>query len=142
METSHEREYGANDHDRDGASVKRDQADRNEAAIAEGTTPERVRAADGGKNKLPENTQSSASPGQVRPGRLQDGYRDTEGREYDLEEPVGELVGEDRDPTHSGARQARHKPGTPANAPGREEGTAWSENKQMSQGQNPKNPSN
>ncbi len=145
METGYER--GSNTNDRDTQWQKSfshhqeqdRETDTNEAAIAEGTTPERVQRMPAGR-EWPDNSQSPAAPGQLRPDRLQDGYSDTEGREYEREQPAHEQIA-GRDPAHSGARHARNKPGTPATAPGREEGTAWGENKQTGQGQNPKNPS-
>ncbi len=113
-----------------------------EAAVREGTTPERAQRSSTEPVRSAEQP-SPAAPGQLRPERLQDGYSDTEGSEYDREDPppARRHLEEERDPTHSGVRRAPRKPGSPATFPGREEGTAWSENRQTSQGQNPRNPS-
>lgn len=93
--------------------------DTESEAVAKGTTPERV------KQGQPISQTGNAA---TRPERLHDGYHDTEGGEYTREEPVDE---EGYDPTHSGVRQSHRKPGEQATAPGRDEGTAWSERTQM-----------
>jgi hypothetical protein len=92
----------------------------NQQAIAEGTTPERILARCTGEQS------STVVPGKVNPERLQDGYRVSEGADYEQEDP-SQQPSEGYDPTHSGVRQAHNKPGMAANTPGREGQTGWAE---------------
>ncbi len=122
---------------------KSSQRDLYDEARAKGTTPERLQAQRAQEDPLPQANaqQSAAAPGQLRPGALQDGYQVTEGREYERANPVPEQT-EGYDPAQSGVRSAPNTPGAPANTPGREEGTAWSEQMQMGRTDTPerKNP--
>jgi hypothetical protein len=93
----------------------------NAQAIAEGTTPERI------QQKQTQDTPVKTVPGQKNVEGLVDGYAVTEGEDYAT--PQGDER-EGYDPAHSGVRHAANKPGSPAQTPGRDEGTAWSAQEQ------------
>lgn len=93
-------------------------------AVEEGTTPEHI---------LEHGERSHVHSGEearreiATPGRLVDGYAQTEGGDYP--QPRRDER-EGYDPTHSGVRHAPNKPGAPTSAPGREEGTVWAEQRE------------
>lgn len=87
-------------------------------AVQEGTTPERIQKH--GERPVVHTNQPASE-------RLVDGYAQTEGADY--AQPRRDEV-DDYDPAHSGVRHAQNKPGAPTSAPGRDEGTAWSEQKE------------
>ena len=70
-------------------------------------------------------------------GPRQDGYLETEGGAYGQSkqhygQPASETPAQQGyDPTHSGVRHARNRPGARVETPGRETGTAWGEDQQM-----------
>ena len=82
------------------------------------------------------NTQQSGQSGSER---MQNGYRENQGSGYDEEQHSPTPVSEDAvarahqgyDPTHSGVRHAKNRPGEHVDAPGRETGTAWGQDLQM-----------
>jgi len=101
------------------------------AAQAAGTTREKVLENISG---VAQSSRQNATPASQR---RQDGYRETEGESYG---PSGERYGEPAsenpvqqgyDPAHSGAREAKNRPGTRVETPGRETGTSWGEDQQM-----------
>jgi hypothetical protein len=80
---------------------------------------------------------------------MRDGYAETQGSDYgSIDNSVGRVpdnIQENNDPAQSGVRQARNRPGEKVDAPGRETGTAWSEDLQMGKTDNPerhRNPAN
>ncbi len=79
---------------------------------------------------------------------MRDGYAETERAGYG---PVENRVGHTRsnaqqgfDPAQSGVRRSKRRPGEEADEPGRETGTAWGEELEMGETDNPnrKNPAN
>ena len=79
---------------------------------------------------------------------MRDGYAETERGGYG---PVENSVGQTHsnaqqglDPAHSGVRRSKRRPGEKADEPGRETGTAWGEELEMGETDNPrrKNPAN
>ncbi|GCE12288.1 hypothetical protein [Tengunoibacter tsumagoiensis] len=96
----------------------------NDEAIAAGTTPERLQ-------KQSQQKVHDLSSDNEHAHQLRDGYRETQGPDYEQENPGPEQEQESYNPSHSGVRQSHRQPGRPATAPGRDEGTAWSEKSQM-----------
>jgi hypothetical protein len=111
-----------------GCSMHAEREDKREKlrieAVEEGTTPERIR-----EHGARPHVHASGEARQELPasGRLVDGYAQTEGGDYP--QPQRDER-EGYDPTHSGVRHAPNKPGAPTSAPGREEGTAWGEQRE------------
>ncbi len=109
--------------------------DINAQATAAGTTPERLlklREQEAQHAPQTSDQQTSAAPGQVNVGQLQDGYSLNEGSEYSAQ-PSSDEQQDNYDPTHSGVRHAQNKPGTRTNNPGREGQGGWAEQLQMGQ---------
>lgn len=80
---------------------------------------------------------------------MRDGYAETQGSDYGvIDNGVGRTLNnaqEGYDPAHSGVRHAKNQPGKQFDEPGRETGTAWSEDLQMGKTDNPeerRNPAN
>jgi hypothetical protein len=79
---------------------------------------------------------------------MRDGYAETEGSGYGrVENSVGHAhrnAQEGYDPTQSGVRRSKRRPGEEVDEPGRETGTAWGEELEMGKTDNPsrRNPAN
>jgi hypothetical protein len=101
------------------------------AAQAAGTTREKV------LQNISDVAQSSRQSDTSSSRPRQDGYLETQGENYGRsEEHYGEPASSNPaqqgyDPAHSGARQAKNRPGTRVETPGRETGTSWGEDQQM-----------
>src|SRR5438270_964918 len=90
-------------------------------------------------NKQSPTPNNSQQTGQSSSDSMQNGYRENQGSGYDEEPHSPTLVSDDAatrakqgyDPTHSGVRHAKNRPGERVDAPGRETGTAWGQDLQM-----------
>ncbi len=90
-------------------------------------------------HKRSPNSNNTQQSGQGSSDNLQNGYRENQGSGYDEEPHSPTPVSDDAaarpqqgyDPTHSGVRQSKNRPGVHVDAPGRETGTAWGQDLQM-----------
>jgi hypothetical protein len=100
------------------------------AAQAAGTTREKI------AQNIVEGVRAGSQEERAT-GMRQDGYLETEGSGYGASQSrVGEPASanpaqQGYDPAHSGVQPARNQPGRRSEIPGREEGTAYGENRQM-----------
>lgn len=89
-------------------------------------------------NKQSSTANTTQQSGQNASDRMQNGYRENQGDGYE-EEPHSSTQApkeanaravQGYDPTHSGVRHSKNRPGEHVDAPGRETGTAWGQDLQ------------